>query len=233
MAAAASDILLYHPRHADLDPSSKELLFEPDKLKQAGLITRELVGRGTTYFYTLNEHSFVLRHYWRGGWIRHWLKDSYFWLGLENTRSLREWKLLETMEAKGLPVPVRVGLRIQRRGLFYRSDIVTEELEKVESLAQILLHRPAAPNEWSLVGETVRRFHDQQIHHRDLNAHNLLLRTGSCYLIDFDRGRVDKGDGWKGAVLARLRRSLDKLQRIHSSFHFREEDWTRFMKAYG
>ena len=44
--AASSEIVIYHPRYAHLAEEEKALLFEPEKLKEAELVTRELVGRG-------------------------------------------------------------------------------------------------------------------------------------------------------------------------------------------
>ena len=230
--ADSSDIVFYHSKYANLDESLKDILFDPEKLKQAGLITKELKGRGTTYFYKLQDNPVVLRHYWRGGYIQNFSKDAYVWTGLAQTRSYGEWKLLESMEELGLPVPRTVALRIQRSGLCYRSDIVTEEIEGVESLGHLLTQRPASDKEWQLIGQTIRRFHDEQVHHADLNANNLLLKEGECYLIDFDRGRIRRGEGWKESVIARLRRSLDKLSAQNEAFNFSEDNWSQLLLGY-
>ena len=174
----------------------------------------------------------MLRHYWRGGFIRNFLADSYVWLGLSRTRSYREWQLLEIMENFGLPTPRRVALRIQRYGLFYRSDIVTEEIQNITSLAQLLQEREATEEEWYCVGQTIRRFHDKQIFHQDLNANNLLLGSGTCHLIDFDRGRIQAGDWWHERVLNRLHRSLEKLKGKHNTFHFNAMSWSYLQDGY-
>ncbi len=160
-------------------------------------------------------------------------KDAYLWTGLSQTRSYREWKLLEKMAELGLPTPRPVALRIQRSGLCYSSDIVTEEIEEAESLAAILRQRPATSDEWQLVGETIKKFHESQVSHADLNANNILLSNASCYWIDFDRGRIQAGDRWKTSVIARLRRSLEKLQSIHQTFNLTENGWEELLKAYG
>ena len=230
--ADSSDIVYFHPDYSDLDASVQTMIFNPDQLKQAGWVTRELEGRGTTYFFRLKDRPVVLRHYWRGGAMKNLSKDAYLWLGLARTRSFKEWKLLQEMESLGLPTPRPVALRIRRSGLFYRSDIVTEELEGVESLARILQQRPATAEEWQLVGKTIGQFHEQQVHHADLNANNILLKEGACYWIDFDRGCIRGGDGWKESVIARLRRSLEKLRGKHDPFYFSDEGWKQMLERY-
>ena len=231
--ADSSDILFLHPRYSDIPGSLKETLFDPDQLKAAGLITRKLSGRGTTYFFKLRDQDCVLRHYWRGGFVRNVFPDSYLWLGLARTRSYREWQLLETMERLRLPAPRRVALRIQRNGIVYRSDIITEEIRDITSLAELLKFRPATEEEWKCIGQTIREFHDQNIFHQDLNAGNLLLGVGCCHLIDFDRGRILRGTWWHVIVLKRLKRSLEKLRRNNKGFHYNAMDWSYLQDGYG
>ena len=158
-------------------------------------------------------------------------KDAYFWTGLSRTRSYREWRLLHALEDLELPSARPVALRIKRSGLCYRSDIVTEEIEDTESFAEILSRRPATDEEWRRVGESIQRFHDSQVFHADLNANNLLLSSATCHWIDFDRGRIQKGDRWKASVIARLRRSLEKLQNKHEPFYFTESGWAQLLAA--
>lgn len=159
-------------------------------------------------------------------------RDGYLWLGLTRTRSYREWQLLEIMENLCLPCPRRVALRIQRMGLLYRSDIVTEEIQGINTLPELLGNRELTEAEWRRVGGTIRRFHNHAIFHQDLNANNLLLGAGSCYLIDFDRGRILEGNWWKGRVLNRLKHSLEKLSGQGLEFHFNPGSWMYFMDGY-
>ena len=230
--AGSSDLVFIHPRYSDLPNSLKGTLFDPVKLKAAGLITKELIGRGTTFFFKLREQDCVLRHYWRGGIVRHLSADLYYWMGLSKTRSYREWQLLGTLENLGLPAPRRVALRIQRQGFLYRSDIVTEEIHQVTSLAEILKERPATEDEWKRVGMTIRAYHDHHIFHQDLNANNVLLGVESCHLIDFDRGRILLGAWWQNSVLNRLKRSLEKLNRNHEVFHHNSHGWSYLLDGY-
>ena len=87
---------------------------------------------------------------------------------------------------------------------------------------------------WELVGTCIRRFHDANIYHADLNAHNLLLSEDDrVYLIDFDRSAVRaEAKAWKDQNLARLHRSLTKLRSLRDNFHFSGKDWLTLHNGY-
>ncbi len=229
---AGREMVFMHPQFGDLPESLKATIFEPTLLEEAGLMIKTLRGRGDTYFFKLREDGCVLRHYWRGGAIRHLSKDGYVWLGLSNSRSYREWKILEELESLKLPAPRRVALRIQRHGLLYRSDIVTKEIKDSLSLSDTLKVQELDDATWRLIGQTVRRFHDKQVFHQDLNASNILLTKHYCFLIDFDRGRIQSGDWWKERTLERLKRSLNKFKTNEPNFHFDEKGWAALQDGY-
>ena len=230
--SSPSDIIYLHPKFSVLPEADREVLFDPEKLKAKGLVTNEVVGRGTTCFFTIAGNDCVLRHYWRGGLMRRFSKDAYFWTGIRSSRSFREWQILEAMEKFNLPAPRRLALRIQRSGLFYRSDIVTEEIPDSEALGTVLVTRPLEDEEWRRIGKTISEFHNHGVFHQDLNANNLLLSKDTCYLIDFDRGRLMGGDWWKSRMLNRLNHSLEKLSGKHSQFHFGPVNWETLMEGY-
>ena len=229
---AAGDIVFIHSEFADLPAALKQTIFDPLLLEKAGLIIKVLRGRGKTYFFKLREDGCVLRHYWRGGSIRRLSADKYIWIGLNQTRSYREWKMLELLETLKLPAPRRVGLRIRRTGLCYTSDIVTKEIKDSLSLADALKVEDLSADTWKLVGRTIRSFHDHNIFHQDLNASNILLTKRYCFLIDFDRGRVMNGDWWKERTLRRLKRSLEKFGSKEIHFHFNEGHWMTLLDGY-
>jgi 3-deoxy-D-manno-octulosonic acid kinase len=140
------------------------------------------------------------------------LGDRYLWTGADRTRAFREWRLLRELRAAGLPVPVPVAARYARRGLFYRADLVTEELPTRRTLAQALTAAPLDAATWRAVGACVGRLHAHGVHHADLNAHNLLLGPrGEVHVLDFDRGRIRPRGTWEQAVVERLQRSLRKV----------------------
>jgi 3-deoxy-D-manno-octulosonic acid kinase len=123
---------------------------------------------------------------------------------------------------------------VTRHGLFHRADLVTVRIDDSETLADALLSRPLDQDQWQAVGRCIRRFHDHNIWHADLNARNILLdHSGAVYLIDFDRGRFRyAGETWKAANLARLQRSLRKFQSQHQVFNYSAADWQALLAGY-
>lgn len=148
----------------------------------------------------------VLRHYRRGGLVAKVLKNQYLWLGLPRTRSFAEFAILAHMRAGGLPVPGVVAAASWRSGATYRAAIIVERLPGVTPLA-LRLELAAA------VAQAVRRMHDADIWHADLNAFNILLdESDKVWLIDFDRAKhVPMTPRRRQQNLWRLRRSLIKV----------------------
>jgi len=89
---------------------------------------------------------------------------------------------------------------------------------------------------WQAVGETIARFHALGVHHADLNAHNILLGQdgAAVYVLDFDRGRIRPRGSWEAQVLARLQRSLLKIQAAQGLGEsvFGERQWGWLMAGY-
>ena len=155
----------------------------------------------------------VLRHYRRGGLMARLMGDRYFWRGAEHSRPFQEFRVMQTLVRRGLPVPKPLAARYRRNGLFYRGDILIERVPGAKTLAQRLPEAVSDTAFWTRLGETLGRFQKAGAFHADLNAHNILFdRDGSCWLIDFDRGQILRpAAGWQDANLARLLRSLTKL----------------------
>jgi len=188
-------------------------------------------GRASVSFVRAEEASWVLRHYRRGGLMAKLLDDQYLWLGPNRTRSFEEWRLLAELHQRELPVPAPVAARYVRSGLVYRADLITEELPASQTLAKLMadLDTPA----WREVGKTIARFHAQGVHHADLNAHNILLgESGAVYVLDFDRGRIRSRGAWEEQVLARLKRSLEKIARQRAGVSFSDREWGWLMEGY-
>jgi len=190
--------------------------------------------RGRASIFTLNNHNYVLKHYHRGGAVAHISRDSYVWLGENRTRAFRELELLDILNKDGLPVPVPVAARVVRHGLLYECDLVTEQIQDVQTLSDILSSQHLSPADWKSIGLCIRRFHEKNVYHADLNASNILLDDQhNVYLIDFDKSEIRKGGlVWKQEVLARLRRSLMKFLLKKQVFYFSDEDWLYLINAY-
>jgi len=127
---------------AALTPVANECWFDPEQWSPAGTAERMAGGRGSVVFLRDSVRRWVLRHYRRGGAVASLLDDRYLWTGEERTRAFREWRLLKRLEAWQLPVPRAVAARYRRQALFYRADLITEELPATTTLAQTLESAP-------------------------------------------------------------------------------------------
>lgn len=169
-------------------------------------------GRGGVLIWSRDDGGFVLRHYHRGGLVARLVFDHYLWLGLERTRSFREWRMLADLHAEGFPVPRPVAARVVRQGPIYQADIVVGLLAKVRPLSAHLVDGNPAPERWRAIGAMVRRFHDRGVDHPDLTAHNILLDDEEgVFLVDFDNAVVRAPGAWRDRGVARLERSLRKV----------------------
>lgn len=198
--------------------------FERDHWSQSNALVSSAQGRGAVCIFRYQNHDYVLRHYRRGGWMAKFSADRYLWNGLSQTRAWREWYLLAEMHQHGLPVPRPVAARVQRHGLYYSADLITERLANVEPLADCLMQRALSEAQWRAIGGTIRRFHDAGIYHADLNARNILLDDAErVFLVDFDKGeKRAPATGWQQENLQRLYRSLNKFKSAVAEFHFEE-----------
>ena len=206
--------------------------FDPDSIQRNGWLQRVASGRGKVWLFRANGQDLALRHGHRGGWAAKLLGDRYFWCGLHRSRAMAEYRLLATLSAWRLPVPAPFAARVVRRGLWYRCDLLTHQLDAPVSLAG-QLRSGVAERQWQAVGRCIAALHRRCVWHADLNAHNVLLAdAGEAYLVDFDRARIRRAGPlsahWRRGNLQRLKRSLRKL----SGERFPEAGWRRLLAAY-
>ena len=190
-------------------------------------------GRGGSVKIKIGNQSVILRQYRRGGMIRRISRDCYFWLGKTQSRSWREWQLLQQASEAGLPVAIPLGACVWKRGLLYRAAIMTAFLEGTETLAERLVHTALDGETWFQLGSLLKKMQSLGFRHADLNANNLLIdQDTKLYIIDFDKGRVMKKlDDWQWAPLYRLQRSLVKID-LQQTLHYGEQDWQTLMDGY-
>ncbi|MGB6308246.1 MAG: 3-deoxy-D-manno-octulosonic acid kinase, partial [Steroidobacteraceae bacterium] len=175
----------------------------------------------------------VLRHYRRGGFIARLSQDRYLWAGEDRVRAFSEWRLLEFMRQRGLPVPKPVAARYERAGPWYRCDLIMERIVEAQPLSAALALDAIPESAWRAAGDAVARLHGAGVDHADLNAHNLLLGPAGASVIDFDRGRVRAPGGWPLRNLRRLQRSLVKISRGLPPGRYTAQCWEWFMAGYG
>jgi 3-deoxy-D-manno-octulosonic acid kinase len=235
--ATSSGAMLADPRSLG---NVRESIFEPAYWAARGELLDVARGRGSAWFIITTPNQWVLRHFKRGGWIARFSKDRYVWAGETRVRSFAEWRLLDALMRRGLPVPRPLAARYQRTGPLYRCDLITERISNAVPLSERMGEEPLDAGIWRAVGATVARFHAAGVDHADLNCHNILLEaSGRVSVIDFDRGRIrssagaDAGaTGWKAGNLARLHRSLVKVARALPRDRFDAAAWDSLLAGY-
>src|SRR5688572_14490411 len=179
---AGAELATHEPDRAA--PAALRLLLGAEEEAERG-------GRGAVWFVRGEFGSGVLRHYRRGGLIARINGDRYLWQDEEATRGFREFRLLATLLARGLPVPAPLVAGYRRYGLYYRADLLTALIPQAQTLAQRLKHGWPDLATWRQIGATLASFHAAGAYHADLNAHNVMLDdAGGVWLIDFDRGEL-------------------------------------------
>ncbi|WP_162846887.1 3-deoxy-D-manno-octulosonic acid kinase [Marinicella litoralis] len=205
--------------------------FKQDYWLNLGRLLGANSGRGTAWTIKSEWGKWVLRHYLRGGLYAKINRDSYLWTGLNNTRAVKEFTLLNQLQEMGLPSPKPIAAMVIKKGLFYQNDLIMENILHDQTFAQALLK--TNDNEmWRNIGHTIAKFHANGIYHSDLNAHNILLMKNKVYLIDFDKGDIRRTHaGWQKNNLLRLKRSIEKVTQ-QSCDHALKNQWQILMDGY-
>ena len=233
-------------KHYCLYDSNEIKSFVPEMLdasywQKINAVNGSAQGRGTTWFVkhsekrNASEKHWVLRHYYRGGLIGKVINDHYWFSSQKDTRAAREFALLDYMQQLALPAPKPVAYRVTRHGLVYSADLLSSRIEHSQDLVALLSQQALSNALWKKIGVTIKRFHDNNIYHHDLNAHNILIdRNGNVFLIDFDRGEVRKNNkkSWQQANIARLQRSFLKEQNKLPIFHWHQDNWSILLEGY-
>ena len=223
-------IILYDDR---LMNEIDENIFETDYWKMDKEAQPQSMGRGTVYFVKIQSQPCVLRHYNRGGLVAKLILDKYLWMGEHNTRSFKEWRLLNDMVKKQLPVPAPVAARYVRNGIYYKADIITREIPDIESLSDKLLGNSMTEQLWENIGECIAKFHNHGVFHMDLNVENIQIdQNNQVFLLDFDKGKASEPLGRLSDLnLMRLRRSIAKVTQL-KQLAFPSSGWDKCITKY-
>ena len=191
-------------------------------------------GRGAIVYIDAPFGACVLRHYHRGGLMAQINADRYLWSGRNRTRSFREFRLLASLHAQGLPVPAPIMARYVRTAGTYRADLITRRIPGVQTLAQRLAAQALDAALGARTGRALAGFHAIGLWHADLNAHNVLVDpAGKVWLIDFDRCRMRKpAMHWQQSNLDRLLRSFIKLKAAKGMPEFADVFWHPLLATY-
>ncbi len=229
-ALCEGGFITYDQARFETAPAS---LFDPHYLSVQGLLSSFGSGRGTVWMFRYRGENYALRHYRRGGQAARFWGDRYMWFGRQRSRPAREAALLDRLLEQGLPVAVPVAWRVVQRGFMYRADLMTRRIADAAPLSHVLRRRTLETSDWEHVGQLLRRMHDLQVWHADLNLGNILFReSGEFFLIDFDRCRVRWGGWWKRRNLERLHRSCRKSKRLEPDLRFGEADFEALLRGY-
>ena len=217
----------------DLLRENIEDCFSADYWQQQNKIVGSAQGRGTTWFIQLDKLQGALRHYRRGGLFGKIISDHYIFSGWKKTRSVQEFYLLDKLNQAGVNVPKPIAARAVKSGLSYQADLLSEKIPDAKDLVDILQQRALSQQEYQAIGLQIKKMHDAQVNHTDLNIHNILLdKQGKVWLIDFDKCYQQSGDNWKKSNLERLLRSFNKELKKRS-IKWQAADWQYFIKGYG
>ena len=168
-------------------------------------------GRGTTWFVQLDTLQAALRHYRRGGFFGKIVSDHYLFNGWQKTRSIQEFHLLDKLIQSGVNVPKPIAAQVKKEVFSYQADLLSEKIPDAKDLVDILQQRALSTQEYQTIGEQIKKMHNAQVNHTDLNIHNILLdKQGKVWLIDFDKCYQQSGENWQAANLDRLLRSFNK-----------------------
>lgn len=188
-----------------------EKAFDANYWQKEGKVIGSATGRGTTWFVQTETVAAALRHYRRGGLFGKLVADSYWFTGWEKTRSFQEFQLLKQLRESRVNVPRPIAACAIRTGLTYRADLLSEKVANARDLVAILQQAPLSAEMYQKIGKEIRKMHDAQVNHTDLNIHNILVDDQQqVWIIDFDKCYQQSGDDWKQGNLERLKRSFVK-----------------------
>jgi len=214
-------------------PETLESWFDPEHWRARGELVEAAGGRGSAWFIASGDRHWVLRHFRRGGFIARLSRDRYVWAGEDRVRAFAEWRLLDTLAQRDLPVPKPVAAHYRRTGLTYRCDLITQRIAGAASMSSALERSALPESTWRGVGAAIARLHRAGADHADLNAHNILIDAhGAVSVLDFDRGRLRSPGPWTSRNLGRLHRSLAKISRQWPPERFSAQSWEWLMAGY-
>ncbi|WP_072033073.1 MULTISPECIES: 3-deoxy-D-manno-octulosonic acid kinase [Plesiomonas] len=201
----------------------------PEFWQQNNKLIGSASGRGTTWFVQLQQTQGALRHYRRGGLFGKLVADSYWFAGWEKSRSYQEFMLLNHLRDAGVNVPRPIAARVQKHGLLYKADLLSEKVPNARDLVSILQESPISNELYRKIGREIRKMHDAQVNHTDLNIHNILIdEQEKVWIIDFDKCFVQQGEVWKQENLNRLKRSFEK-EFVKRNIYWSNEQWEQLL----
>ena len=155
------------------------------------------------------------------------------------SRSFRAWKSLRQLAGFGFSVPTLLLCGEKRNGpILKQSFLVTQKVKDATPLSVYcnnqILRKNITPSEKHriifLVANLIRRLHEMNVNHPDLNPANILLASSESpsklYLLDADRATFNKKLSWR-----KKKKNLSQLNAAFESV-VSLKDRLRFYLAY-
>jgi tRNA A-37 threonylcarbamoyl transferase component Bud32 len=221
-------------------------LFDGKAIFEKSEINQHYKGRGNLFLLSWKgsgKDRILVRHYFRGGVIRKFNKDIYFG---SLPRPVAELAITEKARNWGIPTSETLAVYIHKIiGNFYRGDILSKEIPFSINLIEYLKKNSGKNKNLSkkimiikLLAELIKKMHNRNIYHGDLNLKNVLIQKLSnqipeIYIIDFDKSKILKNLEYKHKLkeLFRLNRSAEKFQKLEK-ITLTRQDRIRFLKVY-
>ena len=182
----------------------------------------------------INNETWVKKHYFRKGMMS-FLGDKYLYSNLKNTRSYREFQILDYLHRHKFNTCKPVIGWATYNGATYTANLVTEAIKArtVKDLLDSSGIKYVRNDIFRLIGAEVAKMHNLNVFHGDLNINNIMISDGpknnmeekvQIWIIDFDKSMkidypIKKSDRYSN--VERLKRSLIKTDN-YDDVSFRE-----------
>ncbi|ADZ92069.1 3-deoxy-D-manno-octulosonic acid kinase [Marinomonas mediterranea] len=208
--------------------------FDPNYWKRTKRLLKTASGRGEVWFIDSPAGPAVLRRYRRGGLIAKFNKYCFVFSSLKRTRPYKELNLLEYMVTKGLNVPTPIAGLYRKSGLLYEAWLLTKTIPDADDLFNWILEGKHSQLDWRTIGQEIKRLHDSDVFHSDLNCHNIMIDSKhKVWIIDFDKcGQRNMTQKLRDNNLDRLKRSFEKEKQKHANFHVEEANLEHLLDGY-
>ena len=187
----------------------------------------------------INDNKWVKKHYFRKGMMS-FLHDQYLYSYLNNTRSYREFEILNYLHKHDFNTCKPLIGWVAYNGIMYAANLVTETIQAItlKNLLDSELTKYDNTLLFNKVGIKVAEMHMLNIFHGDLNINNIMIsdeltKSGEeepkVWIIDFDKSHKSQSnlnESYRHCNLRRLRRSFMKTN------HYDDGSFNALLEGY-
>ena len=187
----------------------------------------------------INDNKWVKKHYFRKGMMS-FLYDRYLYSYPNNTRSYREFEILNYLYRYGFNTCKPLIGWVTYNGMMYSANLITETIQAItlKDLLDSELIKYEKTLLFNKVGIKVAQMHSLNILHGDLNINNIMIsdeptksggKEPKVWIIDFDKSHKSQSnlkESCRYSNVRRLRRSFMKTN------HYDDGNFNALMKGY-